>query len=153
MEEHEIKKERGNKKGICEVCGKSFLYYASESSGKYCSRKCWGVTCVKNLGNRFKGKKWSAEHREKVIEATTGEKHWAWCGDSISYIALHRWVERHRGKPQKCEHCGTTEKGWYDWANISGEYKRDLNDFIRLCRKCHRAYDKKRHIEKVGTES
>lgn len=27
-------------------------------------------------------------------------------------------------------------------ANLSHEYKRDLNDFEQMCSKCHRAYDK-----------
>ena len=29
----------------------------------------------------------------------------------------------------------------YEWANISGEYKRNRNDFLRLCRTCHRRFD------------
>lgn len=24
---------------------------------------------------------------------------------------------------------------------LSGEYKRDINDWVRLCKKCHVAYD------------
>lgn len=51
------------------------------------------------------------------------------------------WVERHKGKPSKCEMCGTESKKWYDWANISHKYLRDLNDFMRMCRPCHRKYD------------
>lgn len=27
------------------------------------------------------------------------------------------------------------------WANISRLYKRDLDDWMRLCAKCHKAYD------------
>ena len=34
-----------------------------------------------------------------------------------------------------CENCG--EQKSYDLANISGEYKRDINDFKWLCRSCH----------------
>ena len=65
-----------------------------------------------------------------------------WKGENASYEAIHAWVRRHRGKPQQCEHCGTTEKRMYHWANKSHEYKRDLNDWIRLCRPCHSKYDK-----------
>lgn len=65
-----------------------------------------------------------------------------WKGDKASYHAMHAWVARHRGKPQKCEHCGTTEKRMYHWANKSRRYKRDLTDWIRLCRPCHSKYDK-----------
>jgi len=28
------------------------------------------------------------------------------------------------------------------WANKSGEYLRDKDDWIRLCCKCHKKYDK-----------
>jgi hypothetical protein len=130
-------------KATCKICKGQFEYYASEQSGLYCSRSCAGKTMVKNLGKRFTGMKWSQTHRKKLIKSTTGEKHWAWKGDKISYVALHRWVERHRGRPRKCSECGTTSKKIsYDWANVSKKYKRDLNDFIRLCRSCHRKFDK-----------
>lgn len=54
---------------------------------------------------------------------------------------IHREVERILGKPKKCENCGDTTKNKYDWANISGEYKDDITDYIRLCISCHRLYD------------
>lgn len=63
-----------------------------------------------------------------------------WKGDNVSKDALHDWIENWKGKPSKCEFCGTTE-GKFQWSNISGEYKRDLNDFQRLCVKCHCKYD------------
>lgn len=51
------------------------------------------------------------------------------------------WVELHKGKPSLCEHCGTTEAKKFEWANISKKYKRELDDWIRLCTKCHRKFD------------
>lgn len=57
------------------------------------------------------------------------------------YRVLHEWVTRHKGRPSRCEDCGITTAKWYDWANISGEYKKDVNDFKRLCRSCHRIFD------------
>ena len=33
------------------------------------------------------------------------------------------------------------DKKRYHWANISGEYKRDLTDYKRLCVSCHRYFD------------
>lgn len=76
----------------------------------------------------------------------TGEKSPVWKGDKVSYRGLHVWVEKHLGKPQKCEHCGINKipkgyKRYFQWANISHEYKRELTDWIRLCVKCHRAFD------------
>lgn len=58
----------------------------------------------------------------------------------FSYIALHQWVRRKLGTPHLCTVCGITN-GKFQWANKSGEYKRDLSDWIRLCIKCHRKYD------------
>ena len=66
-----------------------------------------------------------------------------WKGDKISYRALHRWIENWLGKPDTCKHCGRSNLSGHliHWANKSGEYKRDLEDWIRLCVKCHKQYD------------
>lgn len=37
-----------------------------------------------------------------------------------------------------CLQCNT---GKFEWANKSGDYKRDLSDWLRLCISCHRKYD------------
>lgn len=138
-------------KGICKICSTEFLYYRSEQSGLYCSKKCAGKDTVKNLGTRMLGKKWSRSHREKFIKSNSGSKHWGWKGKKISYIALHRWVERHRGKPQKCELCPESGYGYkkYDWASKSRLYKRELDDYIRLCKKCHRKYDHSKKTSEI----
>lgn len=59
--------------------------------------------------------------------------------ETVSYRAIHKWIERTLGRPKKCLHCGTTEK--LNWANVSGEYKRDLTDWMELCSSCHRKHD------------
>lgn len=66
-----------------------------------------------------------------------------WKGDNVGYISLHNWVKRYKGSPKKCEHCLSEEKKMYHWANKSHEYKRDLDDWIRLCVSCHKKYDLK----------
>ena len=53
------------------------------------------------------------------------------------YRALHLWVERQLGKPNKCVECGSTESKRYHWANISGAYHKELSDWRRLCVRCH----------------
>jgi hypothetical protein len=58
------------------------------------------------------------------------------------YKNLHRWVRYHLGRPKLCKNCGDTSNRVYQWANISGEYKRDLNDWERLCVPCHYRKDK-----------
>lgn len=68
-------------------------------------------------------------------------KMYRWKGDNAGVVAMHRWVEKWKGTPKKCEVCGTEKKGMYDWANVDHSYKRVLEDYIRMCRSCHRNYD------------
>jgi len=58
-------------------------------------------------------------------------------GTPAEYSSLHHWVAKQLGRPVKCEHCKTTESKRYEWANISGKYKRELSDWVRLCKRCH----------------
>lgn len=77
----------------------------------------------------------------------TGKNNGFWKGDSVGYFGLHSWVYRHKGKPQFCEHCGTTDKlRRLNWANIDHKYHRNLDDFISLCYSCHKIYDLKNNL-------
>ena len=87
----------------------------------------------KKLSDMRKGKPLSLAHRQKLSESHKKD----WTQNTISYHRLHRWVEQHLGQPNKCENCDSTDRKWYDWANISGEYKLSLDDWVRLCRICH----------------
>lgn len=97
-----------------------------------------------------KGRKQSEE--EKIKRAlslkgkTAGEKHYSWKGDKCTYRSLHEWVQNKLGTPNKCEKCGKSEENKRNmhWSNISGEYKRDLSDYKRLCMLCHRRNDKRK---------
>ncbi len=74
-----------------------------------------------------------------------------WKGDDVGYDGLHQWVNRHLGKPGTCEHCGRTGL-WgrqINWANKDHGYKRNLKDWLRLCVKCHKKYDKERKFKKT----
>ncbi len=59
------------------------------------------------------------------------------------YQAIHKWVTRNFGKAIECEHCLTPDAKIYDWANISGEYRKVRSDWKQLCRKCHGIFDNK----------
>lgn len=61
---------------------------------------------------------------------------------SKEYQALHYWVRKQKGKAIKCEQCGSIKSVQH--ANLSGEYKKDLEDFMQLCRRCHSEYDWKK---------
>lgn len=67
-----------------------------------------------------------------------------WKGDKVGYRGLHNWVATLLGKPRSCAHCRNSSLNHrnYHWANISHEYKRDVTDWIRLCAKCHKKFDK-----------
>jgi len=108
----------------CLECLKEFMTWPTEikrGGGLTCSRTCYYKRFIKIVGRD---------------EASPN-----WKGDEVGKTALHNWVERKLGKPKKCEHCGDTKKGKYDWANKSQEYKRELSDWIRLCKACHAKYD------------
>lgn len=76
-----------------------------------------------------------------------------WKGENAGYVAKHNWVRNIKGTPRKCVHCGSEDKKAYDWANVSGLYKRDLDDYIRLCRSCHVKMDRNNTtIKKNGQE-
>lgn len=103
---------------LCKRCDAPFLAKPS-AKRKYCSLSCVHKT-TRGVPNRNS----------------------QWKGSDVSYRTLHKWVERWKGKPSKCEECGLDETGkWYEWANISKEYKRELSDWRRLCRPCHREFD------------
>lgn len=72
----------------------------------------------------------------------TDEKSMHWKGDEVGYFGVHDWLTKHYGQPKYCSNCGSKDKDKrYEWANISGQYKRTINDFVRLCKKCHNDYD------------
>lgn len=60
---------------------------------------------------------------------------------NAGYDAIHKWVQRHYGKPSQCEMCNIHNAKRYDWANISGKYLRIRSDWKRLCRRCHFSFD------------
>jgi hypothetical protein len=62
-----------------------------------------------------------------------------WKGNKVSYFGMHRWVEYNKPKPELCERC--KKEAPKDLSNISGKYKRDINDYEWLCRKCHMLVD------------
>lgn len=73
-----------------------------------------------------------------------GPKNHMWKGDEASYGAMHIRLYARFGRVNECSVCGTNDPSkWYDWANLTGRYE-DINDYQRMCRSCHRQYDKRR---------
>jgi hypothetical protein len=109
---------------VCLECNQAFKTWPQEvkrGSGLTCSRECY-----------YKRLKKIAKREDQSPK---------WRGDNVGRGALHNWVERQLGKPSKCKHCGTEEARVYDWANLSGKYKRQISDWVRLCRMCHTKMD------------
>ena len=102
---------------------------------------------VKKATYGHKGHKHTQETRGKISKnrrfKSIGKSHHAWLGDFPSYSAVHHWVKKYKGCPFMCNNClKIREKSnTHHWANIDHKYKRDLNDYISLCAKCHRKYD------------
>lgn len=115
------------------------------------------------ISRAMKGRKKTPEHLEKIATALRGrkrpdmqgKKHFAWKGELAHYDSLHNWVVRYRGKKKECSHCGLNDsKKTYHWANLSGEYKRELDDWVRLCVPCHSKMDKGRgSMQKIWVKS
>lgn len=111
---------RGKEMLKCLICGKKFLSWKC-ANRKFCSHSC--------AGRNRKGIKKIWKH------PLISEAHPGWKGENVTKNPLHTWVKRRKIKPILCECCH--EKEPKDLANISGLYKRDVNDFEWLCRSCH----------------
>ena len=88
-----------------------------QGRGKYCSNRCT------NLGKN--------SHMWK---------------ENVKYTTVHKWLFRHYGHAETCSHCGIKgeKKGrmWtIEWANAKEVYERNIENFIPLCRSCHRIFD------------
>jgi hypothetical protein len=81
----------------------------------------------------------SNEVKHKMSISKLGELNPIWKGDNVGYEGVHGWIRQRKIKPKLCQKCN--EKTPYDLANISGKYKRDINDFEWLCRRCHMLSD------------
>lgn len=98
---------------------------------------------------RWKDPEYIEKQKLKNKNMPKGKDVHNWTGDYPEYRTLHRWVIGRLGKAWMCESCGKDDKySRYEWSNIDGNYKRDLNDFIMLCVSCHRKRDNSLQIRK-----
>lgn len=119
--------------GMCNSCVKIGRKMSNETREKM---------RIKALGNkRSLGIKRSKEVKKRISDGHKGEKSVFWKGDDVGYNALHSWLIRELGPASYCSNDITHKAKRYEWANISREYKRDLNDYKPLCPSCHRKFD------------
>lgn len=109
-------------------------------------------------GNRFKKgyTPWNKGIKYKIKEdgrknKPKEENSPYWKGNNVGYSGIHMWVKSKLSSPNVCQMCGSNDENkMYHWANISGEYKRNLKDWIRLCVPCHSKYDMSKRLLKKG---
>lgn len=105
---------------------------------------------VAESNHRRRGVPHSDETRQRMSAVRRGRflsgEHPNWRGDAVGYSGLHGWVRRHKAKTGVCTECGaavgTSRFRGTEWANVSGRYLRDLDDFVELCISCHRRRDR-----------
>lgn len=120
----------------CEVCNKVFYNARFDKRGHRIGK----YTIILWQQARF----CSFSCRSKIIKNHLGK-----IKNNVGYSGLHKWVYRHLGAfPSQCDQCGAVgekknDRWTVQFANKSGLYKREKNDWLRLCVKCHRKHDKK----------
>lgn len=102
----------------CKTCKKKFKEKWGKAN-KYCCQPCY----------------WDDMPNRKGPESS------AWkSNDLLGYHGVHKWLKREHGKAFKCIFCrGSGSR--FEWANISGQYLRNVNDWLQLCHKCHNRWD------------
>ncbi len=124
----------------CNHCSKREWIPASlvkNRQSKLCSNKCYTEhkkTFIKEKANRYRGEMYKRPWKDKSF-----------------YGAVHYWIRTKLGKAIKCTKCGldklpSGKKRYFQWANISGEYKRDISDWMQLCVMCHIHYDMEKYL-------
>lgn len=120
------------------------------------SKKTKDLLSVQKTGK--KRRPFSESHKKKISLALrgkrnnpfrSGEDNPMWRGGKPlirGYRAIHYWVQNHYGKANCCEFCGLEKvpvgmKIYFNWANRSGEYLRNITDWLQLCKKCHFHFD------------
>jgi len=103
-------------------------------------RTGWNITCI--VCGRERYYQLNEHNKRKRLYCSSDCYHIHSQKKELSYSGLHAWIKRQLGKANKCFICEDTKT--VDWANKSHQYKKDINDWIALCRKHHIQYDKNR---------
>ena len=139
----------------CLVCNKSFVVHPNPQNAKqkYCCRACYNIANVKknvtwgaSISKGKMGHGWPAgfHERQSIAQKKRFKTEVPWNKGKyktgkISYASLHNWVRSVLGKPSVCKNCGSSSN--MQWANVSHEYKQEIDDWIPLCAGCHVRYD------------
>lgn len=93
------------------------------------------------LKNMAKGHKGFQKGEIPKTAFKKGNKHPLWKDGQVGYSSLHEWIAVNWGKAKEyvCELC---PKRALDWANKTNTYDRNRENWMTLCRSCHKKYDK-----------
>lgn len=127
-----MKNIKEKKTGICESCGKEFDYI--RNTKRFCNKKCKSRKLDLCKCGR---KKLITSHHCKYCHKGFNVPNFL--GDKIGYKSLHSWIKRNKPKTEFCEICH--KKGPKEVSNVSGKYKRNINDYRWVCISCHRIFD------------
>lgn len=116
--------------------------YSKNAKGKHWKIKDTSRRNIDKIGK--KRPPFSQNWKDKISKSNLADKSCHWKGINVGYKGIHEWVKKWKGRPDTCEHCGKTQlKGrQIHWANVDHQYRRVLEDFIRLCKDCHKKYDR-----------
>lgn len=94
-----------------------------------------------------KESEWEPSEKQKAywesMRGKRGSDTPRWKGQDASKSAFHKYLDKNYGQPKLCENKDCKGKGkWFDWCLKTGKkYSHNREDYFRMCRSCHRAYD------------
>jgi hypothetical protein len=131
----------------CNICGKEFPSKKSMTNHRRWHNlpqyKDFQQEHKERFSKKWKGVKKPKQQVQKMIKnrrSYKNEDNPNWKGDDVGYSSLHLYIRKNKLKPNKCEECDKTTKR-LELANISGKYKRNINDYKYLCVVCHKKFD------------
>jgi len=150
FKKNQIPWNKTNTNIICKICKKvvhispSRLKDKKIKRGLFCSKICKNKSRIgipswnKNIkGNEYK------KHYKMGFGGIFYKSERVFKGTKKEYFSLHYFIRKTLGKPSECEICkGKFYGKKIQWANKSGQYRKDISDWLRLCVKCHFFYDK-----------
>lgn len=133
----------------CKLCKKEFRVFnsrlknSSSKRGQFCSLKCnrayrpSGIRYCKICGNQILNSHYKSTCSRKCMKKyyTNERRFWNWKGDNVGYNALHKWIRNNKPKSEFCNQCN--DKLTLIIHNVSGEYRRDFDDWEWICYPCH----------------
>mgnify|MGYP001580422507 CR=1 FL=1 len=154
----------------CLICARE----KQRIEAKYCSRECFKKSKIGKASTRknfhpsketkeklkksmleqyktgkrispFKDRHITPWNKGKKYPEYSNKNNGNWKGEKVSYSGIHNWLAINYIKHTECDFCKIGGIRIV-WANKTGKYLREREDWLCLCYKCHNRMDKKRKI-------